>query len=111
MHPPHFWLFEWTLNKAGNPSGSETIKAKLVDFYYYVQKENAKKILEQEEDKLKDAEKALSRLVNDGESISKYIHNHEDKIEKAKLEKEKNLSEQVIVKSALEGQKFKVVDA
>jgi len=50
-------------------------------------------------------------LVNDGESISKYIHNHEDKIEKAKLEKEKNLSEQVIVKSALEGQKFKVVDA
>jgi len=50
-------------------------------------------------------------LINDGESINKDIRDHEDKIEKAKLKKEKNLSEQVIAKSALEAQKLKVVDA
>lgn len=99
------------LNREGNPSGAETAKAKLVDFYYFVQKENAKELLEKEEDKLKDAEKALSRLVDDGESINKDIRNYEDKIEKSKREQEKNKSEQEIAKSALEAQKLVVVDA
>jgi len=99
------------LYKEGNPKGTEIVKAKLVDFAFYVRKEDAKKTLQQEEDKLKDAEKVLSRLVNDGESINNDIRNHEDKIERAKHEKEKNRAEQDVAKSALEAQKLKVLDA
>lgn len=99
------------LNKEGNPEGTEIVKAKLVDFAFYVRKEDAKKILQQEEDKLKDAEKVLSRLVNDGESINNDIRNHEDKIERAKREKEKNRADQDVAKSALEAQKLRVLDA
>lgn len=99
------------LNRTASPSGAETAKAKLIDFHYFVQKENAVKQLEQEEDKLKDAEKALSRLVDDGESINKDIRDYEDRIEKSKREKEKNQSEQDLAKSALEAQKLKVVDS
>jgi hypothetical protein len=99
------------LNGKESPNLAETAKAKLVDFYYYVQKDNAKNVIKEQEDKYKDAEKALSRLVDQGESITKDIRNYEDKVQEAKREKEKNINEQTIAKTALEEQRLKLDDA
>jgi hypothetical protein len=99
------------LNGKESPNLAETAKAKLVDFYYYVQKDNAKNVIKEQEDKYKDAEKALSRLVDQGESITKDIRNYEDKLQEAKREKEKNINEQTIAKTALEEQRLKLDDA
>jgi peptidoglycan hydrolase CwlO-like protein len=99
------------LNGKDTPNLAETAKAKLVDFYYFVQKDNAKNALKDQEDKLKDAEKALSKLVDDGESINKDIRNYEDKVQEANREKEKNQREQSIAKTAVEEQRLKLEEA
>lgn len=92
------------LNKATSSSAHETAKAKLADYNYAVQRYLASEAVEKEEDKLKDAEKVLSRLIDDAESIQKDIRNYEDKIEKAKRDLEKNKTEQDVAKSALDNQ-------
>ena len=50
------------LNKSTSSSAHETAKAKLADYNYTVQRYLASEAVDKEEDKLKNAEKALSRL-------------------------------------------------
>jgi hypothetical protein len=92
------------LNKSNNSSAHETAKAKLADFNYAVQRDLAVEAVEKEEDKLKNAEKSLSRIIDDGESIKKDIRNYEDKIEKAKRELEQNIKDQEAAKATLDAQ-------
>ena len=99
------------LNAKESPNVAESAKTKLVEFYYLVQKDNANKLINEEEHKFKDAEKALSRLVNEAASISKDILNYEEKIANAKREQEKNISDQSIAKVALEDQRLKLEEA
>ncbi|MEX1188183.1 MAG: hypothetical protein WED33_02930 [Bacteroidia bacterium] len=99
------------LNPEMSSAKNEIAKTKLADFNYAVQRELAKEEIEKEEDKLKDAEKVLSRLVDNSESIQDDIRNYEDKIDKSKRELEKNKTEQDVAKSALDVQTKTLEDA
>lgn len=92
------------LNKDVNSASHETAKVKLIEYNYAVKRYLAQEEVEKEEDKLKDAEKALAKVVDDGEDLKEDIRDYEDKAAKAKRELEKNKTDQDVAQKALEAQ-------
>jgi hypothetical protein len=90
---------------------SENAESMLGEFLFVIERHYADEKIETEENSVKEAERTLEKLVNQGIDFQNDIKNYEEKIVKAKQELERNGSDQESAKLILEKSKEKLNEA
>ncbi len=96
------------INSSDDPGGYEGVESLLKDFRLYVQKEEIKLELEEQNKELKRMESGLSKLKKENESYHKTIEQAKERIAKAEGDIEENVEEQESVTSKISAQLEKI---